>query len=237
MKFLSLLTTFVAAVVAADNADQFQEDGSEIIDLVFDYEVKGFPNALAQQILPFFNENGYFLKYDLENNDDRDINIIGVGGVLLDPMTGDVKVNLTSGSVGPQVMTKGDNFTFNQHIPLNVAPNHYVLSPQLFIVVDGDIKMVPARPQMVVVEDAPISFFNPKLILLELVLLVTMGGLAYVIYDLWGRAYLYGGVVNKKQAKQQAKANVAAKASGAKSYNDEWLPDTHVKKTKSKKAH
>lgn len=234
MRLFTVFSLIIAAVAAAGAAEE-ADIGREAIDFTVDYRIKDHEDVPATELLEVYNGADHYFVYDLVNNDERDVTVIGIGGVLLDPLTGDVKVNLTSGSVGPETLTQGANFTFNQHIPFNVVPANYVLTPQLFLVIDGDIKMVPVRPQLLLIVDEPISFFNPQLIFLELVLLATFAVAGYVAYDLWGRNYLYGPVTKKLTKKQPRAASPTGTTSGA-AYDASWLPEGHLPKKKTKKV-
>lgn len=234
MKFTSVLASLLAVACAAQpEAENAPQDVGETIDLDISYSIAAYPTAQPQELLTVYNGDDHYLTYKVVNEDDRDITIIGVGGVLLDPMTGKAKVNLTSGEVGPHALSRGDNVTFTQHIPFNVLTDNYALTPQLFLVVGDEIKMLPLRPQLITVVDEPISLFNPKLLFLEFVLGLTLAGIGYVIWDLWGRAYFRGTpTVTKKQARSAAKQGAAAHTTGAQKYDESWLPDSYKKKSK-----
>jgi len=233
MKFGKVLLGAVYSlgyVFAADSVDA-ESKQPQAINFSIDYKIQEFPNVTGEEVIEIFNGENIHLEYTVLNNELDDISIIGVGGVLFDPVTKEIKANLTSGAVGPLVLGTNETKTFVQDIPLNLIPDTYIFSPQVFIVLEDQIKMVPVRGQMATVSDLPISWFNPQLLFLELILISTLVGAGYFAYQTWGKQYVSSSIPSQGKAKKQPVA-ASASASGSKSYDSSWLPEHHLQKKK-----
>jgi hypothetical protein len=240
MKFGKVLLGVVFSlghVFAAEVADAESQE-AKTINFSVDYKIQEFPNVSGQEVIEIFNGDNIHLEYKVHNNELDDISVIGVGGILIDPTTMEVKVNLTSGAVGPLVLGTNETKSFVQDIPLNLIPATYIFSPQVFIVFEDQIKLVPVRGQLATVSDAPISWFNPQLLVLELILIASLVGAGYFAYQTWGKQYVSSPLPQGKGKKQPvagaagASATASASATGSKSYDSSWLPEHHLQKKK-----
>lgn len=231
MKFTSVIASLLVSVASVVNAAP-EAPVQHPINLVVDYTIQEHPDIGAKDVVQLNSGTNIHLKYSVGNREKEDISIIGVGGVLTDPATGQIKVNLTSGSIGPIKIANGETKTFIQDIPLDLDADNYMLQPQIFIVIDDSIKMVPVRGQLATVTDLPISWFNPQFLFLMFILLVSFTGLGFAAYDIWGKRYLKGASPIPVKNRPANAGIPSAFASGSKSYDESWIPEYHLQKKK-----
>ncbi|CAH6719650.1 increased recombination centers protein 22 [[Candida] jaroonii] len=203
---------------------------SEIIDVGglkvdIDYSIEEFESSTG--VLELFNSDTITLVYNVENDADSEhpLSIIGVSGTFNDPASNDIVSNITTGSVGPITLENGQSQQFKQAINLNLVPNNYILKPIVYMAVDNQIVPVTVKPLLANVSDIPISLFNPQLLFLELVLIVTIGVVGLVLYDLFGKNY-FNNIVPKKTVKKDS-----VPVESSKGYDSSWIPKHHIKKT------
>lgn len=223
MKFTNLLATLALAigVVSAEKV--------ESIRFAIEYTIEEIPELAHTEVAQLSSGQDIHLRYKVASGED--LSIIGIGGVFTDA-EGKVLVNLTSASIGPYPLSSGENKTFSQHIPLALSEGAYVLQPQLYIVIDDVIKMVPARTQPTYISNPPISWINPQFLFLFSILLVSFIGLAYAAYDIYGKRYLKGTTpVKERPANTGVPAAFKSYASG-KNYDEDWLPENLKKRSK-----
>lgn len=233
MKFSNILVGLVASLVSANVPVSDDIDGGQVLNFEVKYLIEEFPEVTSTDVAELTNGQSIHLKYTAVNHEDYAISIVGIGGSFRDPNTNEISHNLTNGQIGPITLGPGDSESFSQVLPLNVQPKNYVLAPQLFIAVNEELRVVPVRGQLAIVTDKALSIFNPQLLFLELVLLVSFAAVAYIAYEIWGRKYIQGTspVAGKKKVVVPIEVNEPA---SGKSYNSEWLPQGHLKQQKKK---
>lgn len=232
----SVITALVAVATSAIAAPIDPEKATESINFVVDYSISEFPQISNTDVAELTNGEDISLEYKVTNKEDKDISVVGLGGSFRDPANGNIKTNLTAAAVGPVLVAAGETTSFIQKIDLNLVADNYLLTPQIFVAVEDELKFIQARGQLASVKDVPISFFNPHLLFLEAILLATIGGVLYVVYDIWGKKYIEGTVPISKPSKKSSSPSPVTVATG-KSYNSEWIPEGHLKQKKSKKAY
>mmetsp|Transcript_1897 Transcript_1897/g.1865 ORF Transcript_1897/g.1865 Transcript_1897/m.1865 type:complete len:238 (+) Transcript_1897:51-764(+) len=232
----SIITALVAVASSAIAAPIDPEKATGSINFVVDYKISELPEITNTDVAELTNGEAISLQYSVENNEDKEISIVGVGGSFRDPANGNIKTNLTGAAVGPVLVPAGEKASFIQKIEVNLVADNYLLTPQIFVAVEDDLKFIQARGQLASVNDLPISFFNPQLLFLEAILVATLGGILYVVYDIWGKKYIEGTAPIIKTSKKASSPSPISVATG-KSYNSEWIPEAHLKQKKSKKAY
>lgn len=223
MKVTSLITLLVSSLLVASAPAAAAADGSLILLLGLDYTIKEFPGVGAADVAELTNGKTISIEHTIVNHEDKNVTIVGIGGSFLDAKNLETKTNLTSSAIGPHVLGPEESFTFIQQIPLNLVPDNYVLVPQLFVAVEDELRLIPLRGQLSIVSDESISFFNPQLLFLEAILIASVGFLAYVIYEIWGKRYL--GIASSTPI---TKKKVVGEK---KSVDSSWLPKEYKKKT------
>ncbi|KAK6205144.1 uncharacterized protein RJT21DRAFT_137562 [Scheffersomyces amazonensis] len=235
MKFSSLFATAIAASSALVSA--YKEDpvgGVNTINFFVDYSIKELPEVQATDVADIHNTETVSLFYTAKNDEDFPVLIIGVGGSVNHPVTGDIVSNFTVGQLGPITLGPGESESFEQKVSVNLVPGNYVINPQLYVAIDEQVRLIPIRGQVVTVTDFPISFFNPQLLFLELILIASFGGLIYFGYESYGKQYFAG--TSPVAAAKIKKASSPSISTGAAKLDESWLPESHLKQKKAKKA-
>ncbi|ODV82342.1 increased recombination centers protein 22 [Suhomyces tanzawaensis NRRL Y-17324] len=229
MKFATVLAgLFASACVSAAPAID-PNVAKELIKFPVEYTLVEYPDVGARDVAEFNNGDTITLQYSVSNQEDKEVSLVGVGGSFRDPTNNQIKTNLTAAAIGPYVLAPGQSQTFVQKVPLNLIPDNYLLTPEVYVFYNDEMKALSIRGQLAVVSDVTISLFNPQLLFLELVLAATVAGLAYVAYQIWGASYFAGTApVAPKIRKTASGSTVVSDAA--------WLPDVHVKQKKSKKV-
>ncbi|CAI5758142.1 unnamed protein product [Candida verbasci] len=234
MKFSSILST-IALITSTVIA--YETTGNEVVDIVIDYSIKENPEISKNDVATWTNGDEVTLEYILENQEKSDITIIGVTGQFQNPVTNQIVTNLTTGKIGPITVASGEAVKFDQKINVDLIASNYELIPQIFIAHEDLIKVIPCRGQLMQISDKSISLFDPRLLFLELVLLVSFIGLAYVVYEIWGKQYLkFNNSTTVKVKKTAAKPAAVSQGSTTSGYDVNWIPEGHLKAKKSKKV-
>lgn len=227
MRFL--FVSAIAASLALSQAVELTPDAG-VQDLRFpvSYVITEYPEVTHTDVAEFSNGETISLQYTATNNEDDKITIVGLGGAFRNPNNNEIRSNLSAQSVGPVILAPGESEVFVQKIPLDLLPDNYLLTPQLFIAFQDDLKLVQARGQLAIISDVPVSIFDPQLLVLEAILVVTFGGLFYAVYSIWGKSYFAGTAPTKKKVSEAAKSTAV---------DPNWFPESHIKQKKTKKAY
>lgn len=208
-----------------DSVIKFKEDGLDIGDI--------------------YNGETIELLYNMTSFEPELLTVVGVGGELIDPVSGYVAANITAAKIGPVEIPNNTPTAFSQKVGIQLSPGAYVLSPAVYVRYDDQFMMLTAATKLVNIKDAKVSLFNPKLIFAELVLGSTVAFVLYSIFQAYGAHYLAGVIPNsmlpadKKAAKKAAKVSSSAASESSASDVEQWLPDTHKrisKRSNRKKA-
>ncbi|CAK9439520.1 uncharacterized protein LODBEIA_P36200 [Lodderomyces beijingensis] len=241
MKFFNFFAA--AALTSIASVSAYETTEKQVVDILIDYSITQTPELTRNDVAEWINGDEVTIEYHVNNNEAEEITVIGVTGQFTNPVTNEVVTNLTQGRVGPLTIAPGTSGSFKQNIGIDLVPDNYELVPQVFIAHQDLIKVIPCRGQLASVSDKVISFLDPRLIFLELVLLASLGGVAYLAYEIWGKKYLHGVSAAKAKKTQVsapasagAGAGAGAGASTASGYNVDWLPEGHLKQKKTKKV-
>lgn len=250
MKFSKLLLPLVTllSVVSADVvADEVIEE--EVVDPNFvptrekpynfkiDYLIKDLQEDITDKVV-VTNGEVASVEYNFGNDEDAEVIIVGVGGQLINPVTGSILANITATQIGPLTIPAGESNIFIQNIGIDLNPDTYLFVPSIYVAFNDQLVGLGSRNQLLTVEDPTISFFNPALLLLEVILFGSLGGLGYFLYTTFGYKYIQGTAPTKKSSAasttSSAKSTAKATGSGSGSYDESWLPASHLKSTAKK---
>ncbi|TID14465.1 hypothetical protein CANINC_004753 [Pichia inconspicua] len=245
-------TTTTAADVDVDTTEErvivtdpdFIPTAEKPFNFKIDYNIAFKEDPITGEISDVYNGETIELQYTFTSLEPEDVSIVGVGGELLDPITGDNLGNVTASQIGPITVTNNQTVNFGQKIGINLDPTKYVLVPAIYIVYQDQFMMLGSKNKLLNVEDPVISFFHPQLLLAELVLASTFAALAYWLYNTYANTYLSNILpqsllpqekTKKKLTKPVKSSNKSSSSpsSTAKSADFEaWLPETHKKLSK-----
>lgn len=211
--------------------------GAVHIDLYVDYTLPDQPNVRHDEVASFINGENATLKYTVASQEKQEVvNLVGVGGFIRDADTNALKYNLTAEAILPPVLVKpNDTHSIDQTFAIDFVPGTYVLAPEVYIVLQNEVKMIPITPQLIRVADVAVSFLDPQF----LALVALFGALVAMVltftYNRYVATYLQGTAPLPAAAKRAARREHATGvATGA--YNADWIPKEHLKKApKTKK--
>ncbi|KAF8867867.1 hypothetical protein BD779DRAFT_1615720 [Infundibulicybe gibba] len=214
MRFQSLLTTALsaAALILCVSSSPLG-DSTE-------------PEILVSASFPESNPFGHVvngeknsLTLSVENKSDRNVTLDSVSGSVHHPETNALVKNLTTLQYGISLINgPGD-------IRLNVWLDHS----------DGDAKYrVSAYDSVVTIVEPEVSILDFKMLTTYLVVSAILGGLGYF-------AYLSFVPQTKGRAKKPTSAPISAPvgsvtATGAGGYQEEWIPEHHLRKSAKSKG-
>ncbi|KAI3403137.1 IRC22 [Candida oxycetoniae] len=229
MKIFTLLAAAAASIATVSGYNVIDR---QYVDISIEYSIVQTPEITEKNVAQWVNGDEVTLQYKLENNEKSVVTVIGVGGMFANPVTNEIVTNLTRGQIGPITVAPGTSSVFEQRIGVDLIPDNYQLVPQVFIAHEDLIKVVACRGQLASVADKSISFFDPRLIFLELVLIASLAGLGYLVYDIWGKRY-FAATQPVKVKKTTDATKVTSTGSG---YDVNWVPESHLKQKKTKKV-
>ncbi|TKA67601.1 hypothetical protein B0A49_04583 [Cryomyces minteri] len=250
---LQAFTTF--AQIEVESIEEEIEDPSQTPDLKVTVSAS-FPQS---EIFGIKLINGHPTQAVLSftNNELAPVTVGFVGGSLWTPDTPgqptQIVRNLTSTRYNVEVpVGQSESLTYSfatelhpQDLRLNLAA--------LVSDAKGSFYAVQAFNETVSVVEAPTSFFDPQIIFLYVILAAAFGGTCYFIYNTW-IASLFpqkrrggkGGERAKRSSGQSKKVDPAdqvsvvgadgpAVTSGAKAYDESWIPAHHINRPEAKR--
>ncbi|CDK26476.1 unnamed protein product [Kuraishia capsulata CBS 1993] len=230
MRLSSLLLPLLSLVsLAVAASEDFVPTPEKPFEIRISYLVKEKQSS-PQDLVSLENGEVAAVEFTLKNDEDDEVTIAGVAGSFNNPVTGDVVANVTGSKIGPITVPSGETVTFIQNIGLDLNPENYLFVPAIYVFHQEKFMQLGARNQLVTVSDPKISVFNPQLIFLEIVLVASLAGIAYVIYSIFGKQY-FESVTPKKSASAQPSAAVA---SGSKKLDESWIPQHHLRSASKK---
>ncbi|KAG0675301.1 Increased recombination centers protein 22 [Pichia californica] len=257
---LSLLTSLLAlsaSVFADDSAvagDAGDVEEREIVtdpnfvptpekpfNFAIDYVISFKEDEVSSQIDDLLNGETIELSYKFKNLEPTEVSVVGVGGELLDPVTGLNMANITASQIGPVSVLNNQTAAFTQRVGINLEPGKYLLVPAIYVVYQDQFMLLGSVNKIVNVVEPKISFFNPQLILAELILLASIAGIGYFLYTTFAASYLAGILpesllpVDKKKKKASKSPKNEIKEQATQSNIESWLPDSHKNLTKKSK--
>jgi len=169
------------------------------------------------------------LSLNVENKSDRNVTVTGVSGSAHSPQTGRLIKNLTSQNFNvPLIQGMALEIPYIFYSEFKTGDLH--LNVWLDHTSDGHNYRVAAYDSVVTVVEPSFSIFDIKLLLTYLIVLGIFGGAGYLTYQ----SYF------PQTTKKAKKANTASitspvgtvKATGAGGYQEEWIPEHHLRKNK-----
>lgn len=240
MKLSTIALSILAplSVWAAGSATDIEEEivESKISKFSADPEFKGFSKSDVPLLI-----NGVELPvtFEFSNNESHPLQVMTFAGAFTYEDQAAPYANLSTVKIGPiHVGAEGrSNFTTNLKVDL---PPHDFLLNFTFLVAnnEGSLEPYTTKAVKISVSDAPISVFDIRFLVAQAFLAVTVIGLGYIAYIVFGATYL-------EEKKPAVKKHVVdePKTSGVvvneKGYDESWIPQHHLnggKKTKKTKG-
>jgi len=194
------------------------------------------PEILATAAFPEENQFGHVINGEknsinilVENKSDRNVTLINVAGSFLHPDTDVVVKNTTALAYNVQLI-EGVKLSVPYTFHSEFKPGDLRFSVWVEHQVDNQKYRVSAYDSIVTIVEPEISIFDFKLVSTYLMVTAIFGGLVYFAYLSW--------VPQTKKSRKRAPVStpVTATATGAGGYQEEWIPEHHLKKTKTGKG-
>ncbi|KDQ53192.1 hypothetical protein JAAARDRAFT_72701 [Jaapia argillacea MUCL 33604] len=219
MRFASLFAGLlsVAALSVSVSASIFGESEPEITvtatfpeDNPFHHVVNGEKNRLELIV---------------ENKSEKNVTLMLVSGSVHDPETDDLVKNVTTLTYGLRLLA-GVKLQVPYTFHSEFKPGDLKLKIWLEHVADDETYRVLGYDSIITVVEPELSVFDFKLISTYLMLIAILGGLSYVAYQTFAPA----PKKSRKPKPAQVSAPVTVTATGAGGYQEEWIPEHHLKK-------
>ncbi|KAI0291908.1 hypothetical protein B0F90DRAFT_1774052 [Multifurca ochricompacta] len=228
--FLSAIALLASTVLAVEIVSPAPE-GGEFPDLPVEDPVLAVTTSFLDNN-PFghvVNGENNKLLLTIENRTGKNVTLLSVAGEFLNPGT-------------EQLIKAANNLTYGIYLPalgrIQLPYNFYSefktgdikLSIWLEHLIDGERKKVSAFDSIVTVVEPELSIFDFKLLSTYAIVLTILSGLGYATY-----------LSFVPQPKQKKKLPATAPAStvtvtGAGGYQEEWIPENHLRKSKARKV-
>jgi len=173
------------------------------------------------------------LTVTVENKSDRNVTLLNVAGALLHPDTNDILKNLTSLKYGvPLLENKKIQLPYTFHSEFK--PGDHRLNIWVEHTSETENQRVEAYDSIITIVDPALSIFDFKLLSTYAIVAAFFGGLCYLAYS------TYFPQTKKSRSKKTPAVSVSSPtgpvtATGAGGYQEEWIPELHLRKSKSSK--
>ncbi|OBZ72726.1 Increased recombination centers protein 22 [Grifola frondosa] len=168
----------------------------------------------------------------VENKSDRNVTLVNIAGAFHHPETNALVKN-TSALTYNLPLLEGASLQLPYMFYSEFKPGDLRLSIWLEHNDDGNTYRVMAYDSIVTIVEPPVSIFDFKLVSTYFVVGLLLSGLGYYAYLTF--------VPQPKKRKGRTAPQVSAPvgtvtATGAGGYQEEWIPEHHLKKTKKAKS-
>lgn len=176
------------------------------------------------------------LQFVVSNEEASDLIVAGYGGSISEKKTPDVVYNnLTGVKLEPTVANRQSPAVVDHMLQVALPPTDFLLKFILYVQFGEDIMTLQLSPLSITVVDPPISNWDPKLILVQLILgaTATVGG--YYLSTKLIVPYFDSKTGKTKSSKSKKSSNPDAsgvKKAAGKNYDESWIPEQHLKKAK-----
>lgn len=226
---LTLFSSVLAAEVVIDNLKADQEfnsdsvkgeDGGVTVQAsfpetnVFQHVVNGEKNAMSILV---------------ENKSNLNVTLLAVGGAMYNPDTGAFLKNLTQAQLSFPV-AKGISFSVPYTFHSEFKTGELRLNVWLEHTLGEEVVHANAYDAVVTIVEPPISIFDFKMITTYLMVIALLSGAGYLAY-----INLVPQPKTSRRKPIPAKSEISAPegnvtASGTGGYQEEWIPEHHMKK-------
>jgi len=165
----------------------------------------------------------------VENKSERNVTLMSIAGSFHHADTNAVIKNVTAMQYSIQLL-EGKKLQVPYTFHSEFKPGDIRLNIWLEHIADGEKYRVTAYDSIVTIVEPEVSIFDFKLVSTYLIVAAFFGGLTYLAY------LSFVPQTKKKTRKSAVSAPVGpVTATAAGGYQEEWIPDHHLKKTKSGK--
>ncbi|KAK9370311.1 hypothetical protein V1509DRAFT_617400 [Lipomyces kononenkoae] len=186
-----------------------------------------------------YNAQPTNLEITLKNEEDKEALVQVAGGALFEVGKDTALENITAVRVGPLTIAPHTAESVAYSFVINREPKDYFLRIGLLIEYEGQLVQYLGYNSTVTIQDPPLSFFDPQMIFLYLILCGIVGVGGYYVYITYVKSYIAPKNSGKKRAKAAstvAPSTTSAETTGsaAKGYDESWIPEHHLRAQKGK---
>ncbi|GME77380.1 unnamed protein product [Ambrosiozyma monospora] len=182
MKFssiLSLLSLTVLSVHATDaepeqkeqqqqkpiiSKQKFTPTDEKPYNFRITYKIDSHPEPITGTSLKVHNSEIVKVHYNFTNFETEEVSIVGVGGQMWDPVSGEVKANVTATNIGPLSVGSEISVDFIQQVGIDLEPDvDYLFVPAIYIIFNEKLLVLGSTNTLVHVSDVEVSAFDPKI--------------------------------------------------------------------------
>ncbi|KAK9468672.1 hypothetical protein V1512DRAFT_257640 [Lipomyces arxii] len=168
------------------------------------------------------------------NEEDEDAIIQVAGGALFEVGKEETAIeNITAIRVGPIDVTAHGEKSIEYEFKIDREPKEYFLRIGLLIEYQNNLVQYLGYNSTIIVQDAAISFFDPQLLFLYIILSGFFGGLGYFVYNSYLKSYIVKKPASKKRTVKSATspepAVSSATGASATTYDESWIPEHHLR--------
>ncbi|KAG0708182.1 hypothetical protein DFH29DRAFT_522753 [Suillus ampliporus] len=197
------------------------------------------PEILIEATFPESNPFGHVVNGErnqislvVENKSDKNVTLQSVAGSFHNPETGALIKNTSSLTYGFPLL-EGSKLQIPYSFYSEFKPGDLRLNIWLEHTVDDDEYRVTAYDSVVTIVEPEPSWFDFKLLSTYLIVFAAFVGLSYTAYN----AYVPPSKPKRKRPTEVGAPVGTVTASGPSGYQQEWIPEHHLKKTsKGKKT-
>jgi len=198
------------------------------------------PEILVTARFPEDNPFGHIINGErnqldlfIENNSGENVTLTTIAGSVHHPDTNALIKNTSTLSYGVKLLD-GAKIQLPYTFYSEFKPGDIKLNIWLEHAVDDNLYRVTAYDSIVTVVEPEFSLFDYKMVSTYLLVTALLGGLGYFAYQTFSPT-------PKKSRKTREPSNISAPvgtvtATGAGGYQEEWIPEHHLKKGKGKKG-
>ncbi|KAH7884654.1 hypothetical protein F5I97DRAFT_1929500 [Phlebopus sp. FC_14] len=198
----------------------------------------GEPEILIEAAFPESNPFGHVINGErnqifllVENKSGQNLTLQTVGGSFHHPESGILVKNTTSLTYGLRLLEDSKlqiPYTFYSEF----KPGDLRLNIWLEHTVEDEKYRVTAYDSVVTIVEPESSWFDFKLITTYFIVLAFLGGISYYVY----LSYVPASKTKKTKRPEASTSVATVTVTGVSSYEEEWIPEHHLKKSKSKKT-
>ncbi|KAK9233772.1 hypothetical protein V1525DRAFT_441408 [Lipomyces kononenkoae] len=186
-----------------------------------------------------YNTQPTNLEITLKNEDDKEALVQVAGGALFEIGKEAALENITAVRVGPLAIAPHTSESVPYSFVINREPKDYLLRVGLLIEYEGQLVQYLGYNSTVSVQDPPLSYFDPQMIFLYVIISGILGVGGYYVYTTYVKSYIAPKKAGKKRAKAPSPAapsttSAETTSSAAKGYDESWIPEHHLRAQKAK---
>lgn len=196
------------------------------------------PEIVIETTFPESNPFGHVVNGErnqiyllVENKSDKNVTLQSVAGSFHHPETGTLIKNTSSLTYGFPLL-EGSKLQIPYSFYSEFKPGDLRLNIWLEHSVDDDKYRVTAYDSVVTIVEPEPSWLDFKLLSTYLVVFAALAGVSYATYN----AYVPSQKPKRRRPTEVSAPVGTVTASGSGGYQEEWIPEHHLKKTKGKKT-